>query len=187
MLSRASLTLVILSLLLAGCDRQSGEPAQPAATQSSEAASEASSSGLDRSHKGSPLPDLTFADQGGRKLTLSSLKGKPLLVNLWATWCAPCVAELPTLAKLSASGTIRVVAVSQDSGHPEKVAAFLKDKHLDGLEPWLDPKSDFTFALDAGTLPTTVLYDAQGKEVWRWTGGHDWSSPESAKLLAEAS
>lgn len=141
---------------------------------------------LDTSHKGSAMPDFTLTDQTGKRATLASFKGKPLLVNLWATWCAPCVVELPMLDKLAAdrAGRLEVLTVSQDMTNTEKVAPFLAAKGLTHLQPWLDPKNDLAFHYDAGTLPTTVYYDAQGKEVWRFVGGHDWTSAETARMLA---
>ena len=132
------------------------------------------------------MPDLTLADQSGRKLAFASLAGKPVLINLWATWCPPCVTELPTLNQLAASGRVRVLAVSQDAGEPGKVADFLKSRGLTQLEPWLDPQNDLSFHYNTGTLPTTVLYDSQRREVWRFVGEHDWASPDTATLLAEA-
>jgi thiol-disulfide isomerase/thioredoxin len=172
---------------LGGCDRQSGEKAQPqASTSAAGARSEGLTGVLDRSHKGSALPDFTLADPSGGKLRLTDLKGKPALINLWATWCAPCVAELPTLNAISnrADMNLRVVTVSQDST-TDKVQPFLDSKGFAQLPAWLDPKNDLAFHYEANTLPTTILYDAQGKEVWRYVGGHDWSSAEAAKLLAE--
>ncbi|MEO5597762.1 MAG: TlpA disulfide reductase family protein, partial [Novosphingobium sp.] len=115
---------VLAPLLLGGCDRQSSDKAQPGAATSASARAE--TTGLDRSHKGSAMPDMTFSDPAGRKLSLASLKGKPLLINLWATWCAPCVAELPMLDQIAASGKIKVIAVSQDTGKPGEVGDFLK-------------------------------------------------------------
>ena len=139
---------------------------------------------LDASHKGAPLPDLTVTDANGLPLRLAALKGKPVLINLWATWCAPCIKELPQLDVLAA--TVRVVTVSQDSGQPERVAAFLKDRGLARLEPWLDPKNDLSFHYGTGTLPTTIYYDAHGLEVWRYVGERDWSGTETQALLAQA-
>jgi thiol-disulfide isomerase/thioredoxin len=183
---------VLAPVVLGGCDRQSGEKAQPQASASAGAGTaggaELPKGMLDRSHKGSALPDLTLTDATGGKLRLADLKGKPALINLWATWCAPCVAELPTLNALSnrADLNLRVVTVSQDSTATEKVQAFLDSRGFAQLPAWLDPKNDLAFHYEAGTLPTTIYYDAQGKELWRYVGGHDWGSPESAKLLAEA-
>ena len=197
MLISRSLTSLILGfglsggiLALAACDRQAGGPAQGATSAAAPAATAGGASepakGADRSHKGSELPALGFADPAGGKLALASLKGQPVLINLWATWCAPCVKELPTLDALAAGGKVRVVTVSQDSGEPARVAAFLKDKGLTHLQPWLDPDNSLAFHYGGGTLPMTVLYDSGGREVWRFTGDQDWTSAPAAALLAEA-
>jgi len=142
---------------------------------------------VDRSHKGAPIPAFTLKDGAGKPLKLPSLAGKPTLVNLWATWCGPCVVELPTLNKLAnrADLNLRVVTVSQDAGRPERVQAFLDERGLAQLPGWLDPMNDLSFHYATGTLPTTVLYDTQGREVWRYVGELDWTGPEAAKLLAE--
>lgn len=191
MLLSRSLKLAVLGLtvLAGGCDRQSADTAQPQASESAPSATgrpqgQTPKGVLDRTTKGSPLPAFTLSDPAGRKLVLPSLKGEPVLINLWATWCAPCVKELPLLDQLA--GKVKVVTVSQDSADPEKVGAFLKDRGLKTLTPWLDPKNDLSFHYGTGTLPTTIYYDAQGREVWRYIGERDWSDAETAKLLAEA-
>ena len=173
-------------MLLAGCDRESGKDTQPAA--SAPAPSEGELSGtIDRSHKGSQLPEFSFTDPAGKQLRLTSLKGKPLLINLWATWCGPCVAELPMLDKLAgeAPGGVKVLTVSQDMGQPDKVAEFLAARGFKQLESWLDPENQLSFHYGTGTLPTSIYYDARGREVWRFVGGHDWNSAETDKMLAE--
>ncbi len=134
------------------------------------------------------MPDFTFTDPAGQQLAMRSLIGQPVLVNLWATWCAPCVAELPALDKLAAAeqGKLKVLTVNQDSGQPEKAGQFLKERGVTRLEPWLDPKGDLAFHYEAPSLPMTVLYDAQGREVWRIAGPREWGDEESGKLIAEA-
>jgi thiol-disulfide isomerase/thioredoxin len=190
LLSRSLKVAVLgLSFLVAGCDRQGNEPTQPQAEpQSSDPAPKVAelTGTIDRSKKGSRLPDFTLKDPSGKSLRLPDQTGKPLLINLWATWCAPCVVELPMLETLAGEGKLRVLTISQDMGQPEKVAAFLTDRSLTKLEPWLDPQNDLSFHYATGTLPTTILYDAEGREVWRFVGGHDWTKPEARALLEEA-
>lgn len=120
-------------------------------------------------------------------MTLADLKGKPLLVNLWASWCAPCVKELPTIDALSrAKPDLQIAAVSQDMGPHPSVVAFLDQHRIANLDAYQDPKMALSGALGVEVMPTSVLYDAQGREVWRYVGELDWTSPEAARLLAEA-
>jgi thiol-disulfide isomerase/thioredoxin len=177
--------------MLAGCDRQSSADKQPAAAASAttggattEPAGEASA--IDRSHKGSLMPDLTFRDSAGKTLRTAELTGKPVLINLWATWCGPCVAEMPKLDALAAKGAIRVITISQDSGAAEKVAEFLKARAVKNLEPWLDPDGAAAGQWQVSTLPASIYYDAKGREIWRMNGGMDWTGAETTKLLAES-
>ena len=142
---------------------------------------------IDRSHKGSALPDFTLKDLAGKELQLASLKGKPLLINLWATWCAPCVAELPQIDTLAADNPgLKVLTVNQDMDKLDGVAPFLKARGVTRLEPWLNPDNSLTFQFGADTLPVTILYDSSGREVWRTVGGRDWNTADTAALLAEA-
>jgi thiol-disulfide isomerase/thioredoxin len=111
--------------LLAGCDRQSAPAPQDGAATNAAAAQPVAGAGLDRSKRGQAMPDTVFKDAEGEDVTLSEFRGSPLLVNLWATWCAPCVKELPTLDRLAAGKGVRVIAISQDSAAQDKVRAFL--------------------------------------------------------------
>jgi thiol-disulfide isomerase/thioredoxin len=192
--------LLPFALLAGGCDRQGAAPAQPQASASSgesasasaespadPAAGEALNGKMDTSAKGSALPDLTFADPAGQKLRTSDLKGKPVLVNLWATWCGPCVLELPTLEALAAKydGKLTVLTISQDLGQQAKITALFGQKKFTRLHPWLDPDNALSSHYNTGVLPTTVLYDKTGKEVWRMVGGHDWSSAQTDAMLKD--
>jgi thiol-disulfide isomerase/thioredoxin len=170
-------------LALASCHK----PSQPAANQSA-AGPEVPGKGVDRTHKGQAVPAAAFNDPDGKPTSLKAFAGKPTLVNLWASWCAPCVKELPTLDRLARSenGKLNVVAISQDMDVPHaSVVAFLQKHQIATLASYQDPKMALSGALDAEVLPTSILYDANGHEVWRYVGDQDWTSPTAAKLLGE--
>ena len=178
---------VALAFVLAGCDRESAEPAQP---QESAGAEKAELTGeVDRSFAGEAAPAITLTDPAGTTLALGELKGKPTLVNLWATWCVPCVTEMPLLDSLAAElgEGVRVLTVSEDMKGAEAVEPFFAERKLPNLTRWMDPRNDLVIAYGgSASLPLTVMYDAQGKEVWRIAGGYDWSSAEARELVAEA-
>ncbi len=132
------------------------------------------------------MPDVVFEGPKGEPARLSDFRGKPLLVNLWATWCGPCVAEMPTLDRVAAreAGKLQVLVISQDSSRT-LVDAWWSKRSLPSLRPYLDAKSDLGFAYNTGMLPTTILYDAAGKEVWRVIGSMNWEGPRANTLLAD--
>jgi len=183
------LPIIAAVCVLAACHQK---PAQQPATNETAAAPEGVGvKGVHRDHKGEAAPAATFKTPDGTPITLAKFHGVPVLVNLWATWCAPCVKELPTLDKLAAShrvdGQLGVVTISQDSGPQLSVAAFLKKLNANDLGAYQDDRMALSGALGPDTvLPTSILYDANGKEVWRYVGDLDWTSPEAAKLLSEA-
>ncbi|MCX7284487.1 MAG: TlpA disulfide reductase family protein [Novosphingobium sp.] len=190
-MSVRSLTVLMLvpALAVAGCDRQAAPDSQPqssAAPTESAAKSEFNGT-LDITNRGKDMPDFTVTDPAGKALKLRELKGTPVLVNVWATWCGPCKLEMPELDKLAAdkTGALRVLTVSQDIDGAAKVAPYYAENRFAKLEPWLDPENNLGFFYETGMLPTTVLYDKQGKEVWRMIGAHDWSGPRTAAMLAE--
>jgi len=173
------------TLALAACNKPTQQPTgeTPPATEVGP------HKGVDRSHKGEAAPTAKFIAPDGDEASIAEMRG-PVLVNLWASWCAPCIKELPTLNALALShnedGALGVVAVSQDSGSQESVLAFMDKLKVEELGAYQDPKMVLSGALGPDTvLPTSILYDAHGKEVWRYVGDLDWTGPEAAKLLAE--
>jgi thiol-disulfide isomerase/thioredoxin len=184
------LLLGLLSgLALAGCDRQKAEVPQGEAVGANQGSPAQYPTGrLDRSHAGTPAPDVAFEDSYGRPARISDFRGRPLLVNLWATWCAPCVVEMPSLDALARreGDALRVLALSQDIDGRQKVTDFFGERQFTELEPYLDGGMRFMSALRIDVLPTTILYNADGEEVWRMTGLADWESERTARLLAEA-
>jgi thiol-disulfide isomerase/thioredoxin len=128
----------------------------------------------------------SFADGTGAAKDLSNWKGKVVLVNLWATWCAPCRKEMPELAqlqKLLGSNDFEVVAISEDLKGAEASAAFLKEAGADNLALYIDPKATALAAIQSVGLPTTLLIDRNGKEVGRLLGPADWASDEAQALV----
>ena len=186
-----SLTLPI-ALLAGGCDRETAGEAQQqenSAAAKAEAGGEDLTGVLDRSFAGEPIPAVTVTDPSGTSLALTETAGKPVLLNLWATWCAPCVTEMPLLDQLAVDlgDSVRVLTVSEDMKGAELVEPFFAGRDLANLPQWMDPQNDLAFAYGGGaSLPLTVLYDAEGKEVWRVMGGYDWGSAEAREQVAEA-
>jgi thiol-disulfide isomerase/thioredoxin len=135
----------------------------------------------------SAAPDVPFSDAAGRAHTLAEFKGKAVIVNLWATWCGPCVEEMPTLAKLAAASAgkpVAVVPVSLDRDEDRANAeAFIAKRPP--LTFYAEPKYALAFAFKppAQGLPTTILIDAAGNVRGRVAGGADWSGPDAEKVV----
>ncbi len=128
----------------------------------------------------------SFADGTGAVKDLSNWKGRVVLVNLWATWCAPCRKEMPELAqlqKLLGSPEFEVVAISEDLKGAEASSAFLKEAGADNLALYIDPKATALAAIQSVGLPTTLLIDRNGKETGRLLGPADWASVEAQDLV----
>ncbi|MFN3452493.1 MAG: TlpA family protein disulfide reductase [Sphingorhabdus sp.] len=192
--------IALILLVLAGCDKESQPEgqAQPASTGTATASDKAeigleSANGmratLSYKFAGQKAPSAPFADAQGQDVSLADFEGKPLLLNIWATWCAPCKAEMPTLDALAEleKDRMKVIAVSEDLEGRAPVVAFFNETGVKNLEPYTDADNVLLAAFNnAIALPTTILYDSEGKEVWRVAGGVEWDDAEMAKLLREA-
>lgn len=172
-------------LLLAGCDRAAEAPAQPVAQGE---VAKTPTGLMTRQFAGTPIPAITVSDPAGKSLDLGAQDG-PVLLNLWATWCGPCVKEMPQLDTLAAEleGEVRVITISQDVRGGEVVTPFFAKGGYARLEPWLDPEAALSAQFTPeGALPLTVLFDASGKEVLRVAGGYEWDSAAAAALIRES-
>ncbi len=135
------------------------------------------------------LAPFSFADGTGEIKDLSQWKGRVVLLNLWATWCAPCrkeMSELAKLQKLLGSADFEVVALSEDLKGAEASAAFMKEAGVDNLALYVDPKATALAAIQSVGLPTTLLIDRNGREVGRLLGPAEWASEDAQKLVKAA-
>jgi thiol-disulfide isomerase/thioredoxin len=133
-----------------------------------------------------PMPTRTLRDAGGQDVTLAAYQGEVVVLNLWATWCAPCMEEMPSLAQLQYNfeGRIRVVPISVDSeGDRDKAIRDLQ-RLSGGALPFLqDMTRGVLFDAQAAGMPVTIIYNRQGQEVARLAGGADWSSEDASQLI----
>ena len=135
------------------------------------------------------VPDLVFKDSSGSEVTLRKWQGRVVLLNLWATWCAPCRKEMPALndvQKQLGSKDFEVVALSVDRKGLEASAAFLKETGADALGLYIDETTTSLNLLQALGLPVTVLIDRKGREIGRLLGPAEWNSREAVALMKAA-
>ncbi|HQT79854.1 MAG TPA: TlpA disulfide reductase family protein [Rhodopila sp.] len=133
-----------------------------------------------------PAPDTPFRGQDGSVHHLADFKGHGMLVNMWATWCAPCGAEMPSLQALSkalAPDDIAVLPLSSDRGGASVVADWYRAHGITNLPILLDPKGQMAHALNVRGIPTTIIIDTAGMVVARLEGGADWGSPEAQAVI----
>ena len=136
-----------------------------------------------------PLPDLEIQNADDKPMKLSDFKGKVVLLNFWATWCTPCVKEMPSLDRLQAAfpkDKFVIVPLSIDGPTKPKVAPFYKDQKLGNLGIYFDKGRKTMQGLDVTLLPTSILVDAKGRELGRIEGDADWDMPESIALMKAA-
>lgn len=131
------------------------------------------------------LSKITFYDKLDRPVTLDNFRGKVVLVNLWATWCAPCIEELPSLARLQkkmSADKFQVVAISTDTLSPATLRKFLNAKGAKNLDVYHDKDRQAPLYWKYAGLPTSFLLDRSGFVVKQYSGAYQW---DSAALLKE--
>ena len=142
--------------------------------------------GLARVNPPQDLPDVPFVTADGASHHLADFKGRGMVVNMWATWCMPCVAEMPSLEALSkalAPQDIAVLPLSSDRGGVDTVAAWYHEHGITALPVLLDPKGAMARAFNARGIPTTVIINTKGQVVGRLEGAADWAAADSQQLI----
>lgn len=166
----AVLCMASTILLVSGCSKQKSDT--PAAQGKMAAESK-------------PAPDITIKSINNESLTLSSLKGKVVLLNFWATWCPPCREEIPSMMKLNsamAGKPFQMVAISIDEGGKKAVEEFFNESHF-SLPAYLDPETSAAKIYGITGVPETFVIDKQGIIVKKVIGPMDWSSTEAIGFL----
>lgn len=133
-----------------------------------------------------PVPEIHFLDRDEQERTLDDFRGRVVLLNFWATWCAPCVEEMPSLERLQAAlagEKFLVLPVSQDRAGLPLVRQFYREHELTGLAMFADRSSSAGRSFKLRGLPTSVLLDQDGRELGRFEGSADWSSQEAIALV----
>ncbi len=136
--------------------------------------------------QGGPAPDVKFTNSDGEKVTLADFQGRVLLVNFWATWCAPCVKEMPSLDRLQAkfgSADFQVVAVNEDRGGAKIAGPFLQKIGVFNLALFVDDKMKLMRSLKVRGLPTSFLVNREGRIVGKLAGFFEWDTPKAEALI----
>jgi len=133
-----------------------------------------------------PVPDIEFTDLDGGTHRLANWQGKVVLLNFWATWCAPCREEMPSLdalQKAKGGEDFQVVTVAAGRNTAAAVHRFFEESGVTDLPTLTDPQMALARAFGVMAMPVTILIDAEGNEVARMTGDADWASPAALALI----
>lgn len=136
---------------------------------------------------GSVLREATMKGLSGPSRQLSHYHGKPLIINVWASWCGPCQQEMPSLERLARSKLgqqFAVIGISTDD-FPEAAGAFLK-RYRTSFSHYIDQKLLLENMLGADRLPLTLLVDAQGRVLAKYVGAKEWDNPQAMSLIGQA-
>ena len=132
-----------------------------------------------------PAPTISVVDLAGNTVSLSDFAGGLVLINFWATWCEPCLREMPSLERMQSrlGDKITVVAISEDRGGSKTVEPFINKLGLKSFKTYLDPKSAAGRAFKVAGLPTSFLIDREGRVLGRVEGAAEWDSPKLLGIL----
>ena len=132
------------------------------------------------------VPAVSFTDMDGEELTLAAFEGRFVLLNFWATWCAPCREEMPSLDRLQRAlggEAFAVVTVASGRNPPPAIRRFFEEEGVTDLPVYLDPRQAMSRQMGVFGLPTTVLIDPEGREIGRLRGDADWAGAEALALI----
>jgi thiol-disulfide isomerase/thioredoxin len=181
--------LITAVVLLASKPTPAPVPAAPAAAPAAPAAPVEEANTITWHPAPVPAPLATvFQDAAGADATLASFKGNVTVVNFWATWCAPCIKEMPTLNALQremGNAGVRVVAISQDREGAKVTIPFIAKNEWKDAAYYNEPKAAFARDARIRGLPTTIILDKAGQEVGRLEGTIDWTAPDVKDALAK--
>ena len=133
------------------------------------------------------VPDVSFTDARGDERQLSDFRGQAMVLNFWATWCAPCIHEMPSLDRLEQTkggDDFVVLVMSNDRAGANVVDPFFEEVGLTALDKYYDPRSELARAMGVTGLPTTIVIDANGYERARLQGPAEWDSQDAKALVS---
>ena len=134
----------------------------------------------------SPVSSVPFLDEDGAELTLAAFEGQHVVLNFWATWCAPCRKEMPSLANLQAErggDKFRVVTIATGRNEAVAIDRFFTDVGIEGLPKYLDPQGNLARDMGVLGLPITMIIDPQGNEIARLRGDAEWDTPSAFAII----
>ncbi len=133
-----------------------------------------------------PRPTVTWKDAAEQEVSLASFSGKVVMLNFWASWCSPCLRELPSINRLQArlgGDQFAVVALNVDRGGKPVASRYTRKLNLDKLDLYLDQDNTTAKSMRLQSMPTTIIFDARGREVGRIVGSAEWDTEEAVALL----